>query len=413
MTRINRLVLFTVLFCIYSLAYSQTSNNSPYTYFGLGNIETSIGGRNSGMGGVGIGLNSNGYINQLNPASYRSIDSLFFLFDLNLNGYKSRLESKQSEYNVASGNVNKIAIGFRVHPKVAISVGIMPYSSVGYKINTSKWVEGTTEKFDILSTGEGGLNKVYFGGSYILNKHSSIGINASVLFGSITKTEEYTLSSISNSWSVSEKLTPKSHFYFDFGYQYSNSFNKKYSYKVGLVGGIKTKMRFSKYVEKTSGTTSEGEELTDTYNFWIPAYLGVGLSVSSEKLTLATDFTLQKWSNVSDKNNLDLTDSYKWATGFEYSPNKQFGKNIFQRMSYQVGFHVDKSYLNINNVNLYGYGITAGVVVPIKNQLSSICLSFETGQKGYYSEDLFRERYYQFNLAINMNDLWFMKRKYK
>jgi len=412
MTRTNKLVLFTLLFCSNSLVYPQTSNNSPYTYFGLGNIETSIGGRTSGMGGVGIALNSSGYINQQNPASYRGIDSLFFLFDINLNGYKSYLESKQSEYNVVSGNVNKIAIGFRLSPRVAFSAGIMPYSSVGYKINTTKWVEGTTDKFDILSTGEGGLNKIYFGGSYLLNKHNSIGVNASVLFGSITKTEEYTYSSLSSSWSVTEKFVPKSHFYFDFGYQYSNSINKKYFYKVGLIGGVKTKMRFSKNVERSSEATSEEEDLSDTYNFRIPAYLGIGLSVSTEKTTIATDFTLQKWSNVSN-NNLDLTDSYKWATGFEYSPNKQLGKNIFQRMSYQVGFHVDKSYLNINNVNLYGYGITAGVVIPIKNQFSSICLSFETGQKGYYSEDLFRERYYQFNLAINMNDIWFMKRKYK
>jgi hypothetical protein len=377
-------------------------------------METSVNGRTTGMGGVSIGMKSGSFINQLNPASYSGIDSLFFLFDVNVYGSSSRFESKQDGYSVVGGNLNKVAIGFRVSQKMAASVGILPFSNVGYKINTEKGIEGTNEYFDVLSTGEGGLNKVYLGSSYKINSHNSIGVNASVLFGSIKKAEEYTYSEFTHNRKVTERTKSKPSVYFDFGYQYSNVINSRWDYTVGIIGGINTKMRFSRYISKETDTTSTvTEELMDSYNFWIPAYLGAGFSLNSNKWTFGVDYRYQKWSSVKQRNDMKwLTDSYKLAAGFEYTPNRRLGKNLLQRLSYQAGFHAERSYLKLNSIYLNGYGVSLGLGIPVRNQQSSMSISFEAGRKGNYSNDLFRESYYQVNLSINLIDIWFVKRKF-
>lgn len=416
MTKIYQWLTLSSLLFITAISYAQTNSNSPYSYFGLGEIETANSDRTAGMGGVGIGIKSRLWVNNLNPASYSSIDSLFFLFDVNLFGTTSKFESRQNSYVTMTGNINKLALGFRLSRKMAASIGLSPFSSVSYKINSRKAIEGGNDYFDILSKGEGGLNKVYFGSSYKVNEHNSIGINGSFLFGSILRSEKYTYSYFTDSyWQVTEKIIPKPNLYFDFGYQYTNSLNSKTNYTIGLIGGINTKMKFSKYtINETDTTLNAAQELKDKYSFWIPAYFGLGFSVNSERWTVAADYRLQKWGSTKLKNDLKyLTDSYRFAAGIEYSPNKRLGKKLIERMSYQAGFHYEKSYLTINSVNIGGYGATLGFGIPVRNQLSSINISFEAGLRGNYSRDLFRERYCQVNISVNMNDLWFLKRKFK
>ncbi len=414
MSKINRWFFVGTLTLCTILGYAQTNTNSPYSYYGLGNIETTLNGRTAGMGGVGIGMKSGSFINQLNPASYSGIDSLFFLFDVNVYGSSSRFESKQAGYNLFSGNLNKLAIGFRISSKVSASAGLLPFSNVGYKINTKKWVEGTTDYFNIQSKGKGGLNKVYLGGSYKINNHNSIGVNSSILFGSIERSEEYTYSLIDHYWIVTEKITSKPSLYFDLGYQYSNILNKNWNYTVGVIGGINSKMRFSKYINKeTDTTTITNEELINSYNFLVPKYIGVGFTLSSEKWLFGADFRYQKWSSVKHQNDIkELTDSYKFATGAEYTPNRRLAKTFLQRLSYQAGFHFEQSYLQINGINLNDYGVSLGLGIPVRNQYSTISISFEAGRKGNYSNDLFREKYYQVNLSVNLSDIWFLRRKY-
>jgi len=414
MSRIIRWISLSTLALFTLSSPAQTNTSSPYSYFGLGDMETTMNGRTTGMGGIGIGMKSGLFINQLNPASYSGIDSLFFLFDVNIYGSSSRFESKQEGYNILTGNLNKVAIGVRISPKMALSVGILPFSNVGYKVITKKLIEGTNDYFDILSTGEGGLNKIYLGSSYKIDEKNSFGVNASLLFGSIKKTEEYSYSQFIHTRKMTERTKSNPSIYLDFGYQYSDVLNTNWNYTIGIIGGINTKMKFSKYISEETDTTSiVTEELKDTYHFWIPAYLGIGFSLNSSKWTFGADYRYHKWSSVASKNDMKwLTDSYKFAAGIEYTPNRRLGKNLLQRLNYQFGFHADRSYLKYNSVNLNGYGVSLGLGIPIRNQQSSMSISFEAGRKGNYSNDLFREKYYLVNLSLNLKDIWFVKRKY-
>ncbi|NJO70048.1 MAG: hypothetical protein HC830_12890 [Bacteroidetes bacterium] len=87
------------IFCIILLvlldlsAIAQNNTNSPYTMFGIGYIEPEGFGRNKGLGGSGIALPSEMSLNNLNPASYHTIDSLRFILETGFNTIYSKFSN--------------------------------------------------------------------------------------------------------------------------------------------------------------------------------------------------------------------------------------------------------------------------------------------------------------------------------
>jgi hypothetical protein len=391
---------------------AQTSTYSPYSYYGIGELVNSDYGLYSGMGGIGYGIKSGQYINWMNPASYSGIDSLRFLFDLGANGYTSTLKSASESYAVVNGNLRKLTFGFRMQPRWAVSFGLVPYSNMGYRVNSKKQVEGTAgEYINITCNGDGGLSRVYFGNSFKLSQRVSVGINSSLLVGSISKTESYTVDNIDGSWEMTRQFKPRSTFYFDAGIQYSDSINTKWGYTFGFIGGNSTTIRIAEYVTTDADSVAQ---FSKSYNFTIPSYLGVGLSISSNRWLFAADYRVQHWSRAESLNNsYRLTNSHHFAVGAQYTPDYPRRETLFKRMSYQVGAHYDRSYLQFGSNNIDILGVTAGVVIPMRNQRSSVAISVEAGRKGLVSRGLFRENYLQMNLSVCLGDIWFLKRRFE
>ena len=414
MNSITKTFITASLIILSKASYPQSSTYNPYSYFGLGEIDLADHGISSGMGGTGIGIKSGYYINWMNPASYSGIDSLSVIFDVSFNVNTSRFKSLSQSYQVIDGNISKIAFGFRVFPRWATSFGVVPYSKVGYKIDFQKQVEGTTgEYFDISCSGNGGLSKVFWGNSYKLGKHISLGLNSSVLIGSITKSENYYVPLVDKEWQVNRMYKPKSTICFDLGFQYTDSIGKDWQYTFGAIGGNEKKISIKETYSTGTELTSE-EEFVDKYNYWIPSYLGAGLSVRSKKWLLAADYRVQYWNTVRNKNEeFWLTNSHHFAIGTQYAPSNYNSKNIFDKIVYQVGANYNRSYLKLNSQNIDSWGVSMGVIVPFRRQLSSLALSFEAGKKGLVTTGLFKENYYQLNLSISLNDFWFIKRKYQ
>ena len=57
---------------------------TPYSIFGIGDIQTQGSAYNLGMGGVGIATRNKRVINYINPASITARDSLAFMADMSL-----------------------------------------------------------------------------------------------------------------------------------------------------------------------------------------------------------------------------------------------------------------------------------------------------------------------------------------
>ena len=197
----NKLVVglaAVLLFCSPVYTFSQSSTNSPYSYFGIGETEASDIGRTAGMGGIGIGVASGRMLNKANPASYSSLDSLAFLLDISLSLKSSDYRNSKGSFSTLNGGLKKFALGFRASPYWAMSVGVKPFSSVGYNVVQTKLIEGSTDPYTVTFTGDGGLTQLYFGNSFKLTKHLAVGVNASYIMGSIAKQEVYTSNNFSN-----------------------------------------------------------------------------------------------------------------------------------------------------------------------------------------------------------------------
>jgi hypothetical protein len=156
------------------------------------------------------------------------------------------------------------------------------------------------------------------------------------------------------------------------------------------------------------------DETTYKGSFTLPEYYGAGFSVTAnKKLTVAADYRLQKWSTVKSENGLSsYVDSRKLSVGLQYIPASRLPKNYFERIYYQAGASVEKSYLRLNGTIQNNYSVSAGLCLPLHFQKSYVHVGVQEGQKGSVSNILFRETYTLVTFGIVMHDFWFIKSKF-
>ncbi|MDP4187096.1 MAG: hypothetical protein Q8910_06695 [Bacteroidota bacterium] len=406
------LAICSSTFCSLS---AQNLTNSPYSMFGIGEIESEDMGWNSGMGSTGIGISSSNFLNRINPASYNAIDTLSFIYEFALNARLSKFESASSSQHENRINFKKLDMGFKVKPFWSMALGIVPFSSVGYKVNMQKGVEGSPyENFTDNIQGDGGITRVYWGNSINLTKHFSVGVNSSFLFGSLSQTETLQAGEFTNEVYAVNNTTLKN-LYFEFGMQYSNRLNSHLDYTLGAVYANRTKLnKYSTVNVTTSSTVVLLDETTYKGSFTLPEYYGAGLSLTlNKKLTAAADYRFQKWSSVKSENGLaSYVDSHRLSVGLQYIPSNRLPKNYFERIYYQAGASMEKTYLCLNGQQQNNYSLSAGLCFPLRFQKSYVHIGVQEGQKGNVSNILFRENYTLVTFGIVMHDFWFIKSKF-
>ena len=99
-------------------------------------------------------------INVGNPASYALIK--FATFEVGGNFTNSYFSTSSSKVHKWNANFNYGALGFPIRRRGGLAFGIMPYSNVGYNIQT-KVTEQNIGDVSYSYNGEGGFNKVFLG----------------------------------------------------------------------------------------------------------------------------------------------------------------------------------------------------------------------------------------------------------
>ena len=150
-------LLSVVAFTCSMVASAQANTTSPYSMFGYGILNDYASSAQRAMGGVGYAMNGGRQINTMNPAAYSAIDSLTFLWDAGIDA--SILNSKENDKNVTTigGGLDYITLQFPLSKKMGASIGLLPYSSVGYEVASD--IEHGSEA----RAGGGGLNILYAG----------------------------------------------------------------------------------------------------------------------------------------------------------------------------------------------------------------------------------------------------------
>ena len=99
---------------------------------------------------------------------------------MNISGSGVKLNAKNSSFDY-------LAMQFRLHPRIAMSIGLLPFSNVGYSVSDTQAATdpttGNTADYARSYTGDGGLHQLYAGVGVKVLKNLSVGVNASYFWG--------------------------------------------------------------------------------------------------------------------------------------------------------------------------------------------------------------------------------------
>lgn len=397
-------------------ANAQSSTNSPYTRYGLGELSDQAFAHNAAMGGIGYALRSSEQINVMNPASYSAVDSLSFMFDISMGLKSSNYQENGYKTNAKNASFDYLAMQFRLHPRVGFAVGFTPYSNVGYKFSRTSDIENSDD-VTLTNTfyGDGGLQQIFGGIGFKILDNLSIGANVGYLYGEIDYQTLATLSNGGDQTTTYNNISINSYIA-NFGLQYTQKLSKTDKVTLGLVYGLghDLKSTETKGIQVTDGSSySELTEETIKDSYGIPSTFGAGLTWQhKQNLTVGADYTLQQFENVKYDNS---TDFYKNRTrigaGIEYMPSL-YGRNYLSRIRYRAGAYYSSSYMKLPEYDgPKEWGVSAGFGLPLHLFQRNTVLSI-TGQyvrvlpsvKGMLSENRF-----VLKLGLTFNEHWFMK----
>ena len=365
MTRFRQTLLVFMLAMMSGVAAAQNNTNSPYTRYGYGQLADQGSGNSKAMGGIAYGLRDRYQINFANPASYTAVDSLTFLFDGGVSLQNTNFSNGTVKKNAKNSSFDYITMQFRIAKWGAMSIGMLPYSNIGYSMYETGETEDKSPYVNTFS-GEGGLHQLYAGAGFKIIKNLSIGANTSYLWGDVQRTRSQSFSSNSAAMPlVTYYGTEIRSYKLDFGAQYTQQFGKKHAATVGVVFSPGHDLNNTSYVQDQLGNSSTGytTSVRDTVmTTGIPMTLGAGATyVYDNRLTVGVDVMFQKWNSVTFMNDPDaFCNRGKIAVGAEYIPNLM-GRSYLSIIKYRLGAYYSKPYYKISGQRAANeFGVTAG-----------------------------------------------------
>lgn len=417
MKRLFQSILRTAAFAVLLLTglqgSAQNGTMSPYSRFGYGFLSDNATASQRTMGGVGYAMNSGRQINVMNPASYAAIDSLTFLFDMGLDltaVWTSQGDAKNKDFG---GGLDYITMQFPICKFLGASVGLVPYSSVGYGFG-SKIDNGAVSR-----SGSGSINQVYLGLGAKPFRGFTIGANVSYVFGSIYN-DVYALSDVGTT-TLFERSMSVSDYRLDFGAQYSVNIGRDNRVTAGLVYSPQKDVHgkvYGIYYDQTAtkveiDTVPGDPKMAGQYS--TPEKWGAGINWQyKNKLMVEADFTYEPWSKakfgtLQDFETPNFADRYRIGLGAQYTPNPRGG--YAKRIQYRAGCYYNRDYIMIGNNHVRDIGASIGVGLPVPGFKSVISVGLEYRHRQASPQTLVKEDYLNITIGVNFNEMWFRKSK--
>ena len=438
---IKRLIVICITI-ISSSAIAQQGTASPYSFYGLGTLKYKGTVENRSMGGIGVYLDSI-HVNLRNPAAYagKSLNTGYFdgesrpvKFTVAGASTNVNLKSNSGEEKGGSATFDYLALSVPVG-KFGFGFGLMPYTSVGYKLDDVNDEDDLVNRFQ----GEGGINKVFFGLGYQLSNDLSIGVDFNYNFGNVQntaleiaytpegdlvqyQTREYNRSDLSGlnvnfglayNKKITDKLelsatatySPESTLNSENERQYSTVSLSAIDYEVITVSSV--------IDDDLEARNLENTELT------MPSRLSFGAGLGAPRSWfVGMEYTFQNTADFSNPVfNNEITafeNASQISMGGFYIPNYNAFSGYFKRVVYRAGFNYANTGLVIKDESIKEFGISFGLGLPVgdKNFFSNANIGFEFGKRGTKNQNLVQENFINFNLSLSLNSRWFQKRKY-
>lgn len=409
-----------------ALLFAQSFNNntsSPYSRFGLGDLQSYGYGRSAAMGGASLASRYNQQINLSNPASYTAIDSLTFMFEFGVDGTYSNFKNDLGSANTNDVNFQYFAMKFQINSWIAVTLGLTPYSDMGYVVDVNEEIDNVGA---VLTKyyGAGTISNAFFGIGVEPFKNVSIGANLNYKFGKLDHNAEVYFLDASDFYGIQQYGNFRlSDFGFDFGVQVTLPIKENTHIVLAAVLENKPeyKAHFSNITQKnlSSANTIDRDTLFYTEEkestIKMPLTVGGGVSfVKKNVLEINIDYFHQSWSNANffGSRGAFLTDLNKFAIGGEWIPNKFSIRSYVSKIAYRAGFKYEETYLMFGDQQINDFGISFGVGLPIYRSNSTLNVAAEFGKRGTTQNGLVLENYARLNLSVNLYDLWFVKRRF-
>jgi opacity protein-like surface antigen len=409
----NKRLLSAVLVILTLNIYGQNNTSSTYSGYGIGLLNNKADVTNAGMGYAGMALPSKGLLNNLNAASYSAIDSVKFLFNLQGSLSFSTFETNSDQQKNTDSNIESFSFGFRAGKNWGMGFSLSPYSSIGYNVNSEKYILGTQDKYPVNYYGEGGISQLSWHNGFQVTKGLSLGLSASYLWGSTDMIEVSYYPSLIGETIYNERNYHVSSFLLEYSFQYHQPIGMStlsFAGSVNMSTELNTYYKQRIYNNVTSDLSSKSE---DVDNMFIPLSYKAGVALQTSKgWTIAADYRYGDWSQAElSISGGELRDTHGGSFGIQYAAPRHH-RSIFRRMQYRVGAFYDQEYINIKGKDIDVMGFTAGLTIPMRDG-SKINLAYEYKERGTTDAGLIQEQYNTIKLGITFNETWFQKRKFK
>jgi hypothetical protein len=406
-----------LLLCLSLPVLAQNQVNTPYSRFGLGELQSQISPAYAGMGGVGIGVYNPLSINVNNPASYTSGYAQRFMMQTGGAHTTNRMQTAEQSQVTNFTNISHFMIGFPTAKWWGTSIGLLPYSQKAYSFTDRDELNAADFSFE----GEGGLSRFYIGNAFKLHKSVSIGANINYLFGSLTTHRKVLFDDASFLNARHSEQMYVSGFTYDIGAMFNFEL-KDWKAHLGLTydKGNEVNAENDIFSETFRINSSGLEAVEDTfYNSSLdgvlnmPSSYGVGFSLKNKQWLLAGEYAAKNWSDYRAFGQSDsLANSSRMAFGAEFTPDKKAINKYWKMVRYRLGAYSSTTYLQLKGHQLNEQAITLGLGLPLKRSGTLLNLSAELGQRGTVEDGLIKDNFARFKIGLVLSDVWFIKRKF-
>ena len=411
-------ILVSACLLLSLVSFAQEGTSSPYSFYGIGDVRFKGTLENRSMAGVAVEQDSI-HMNIQNPASYANLK--LTTFTLGGTYATATLKNATESAKATRTTLDYMAVGLPLG-KLGVGFGLIPYSSVGYKINYD--AENDTEN-NRRFNGTGGLNKAFLGAGYQINSKFSVGADANYNFGKI---ETNSLEYIDGVPVGTRELNSAdlSGVNFNFGMMYQTKVYKKISIFSSLTYSLESTLK-SKNTRNIAtvvfnsnfdlGVVDALDDVKSEVSLTMPSKIALSGGIGEARKWLvggkiAYGKTSGQANNYNDQANVGYGKYGSVSLGGYFIPNYNSFTSYAKRIVYRAGLKYEKTGLVINNESINDMGLTFGLGLPITGTFSNVNFGFELGKKGTTKAALVQENYANLSVSFSLNDKWFEKRKF-
>ncbi|MCU0454046.1 MAG: hypothetical protein MUE68_10345 [Bacteroidetes bacterium] len=386
------------------LATGLTAGGPVYSRYGFGDLLWFGSSRTWAMGGGGLALRGEGFINLANPAANGGLLRTRFDASFGYTSFWSEQGGGRSIYGL--GGLQSVAIGFPIDVEhgVALAISTGPVSRVGYTVRRD---DLSAEVPSIQSFfGRGGLSSIGLDLSATILPSVHVGMGMDYLYGRI---RQFTKIDLQDPTFVDEEIE-RSGYHQGLQFTLGATVELQESW-LGLpvTLGMTASLPTHTSIEQNDIFLAIDTVLQSRGEASLPLRLGFGAAGRiGNRVNVIADVVYEGWSGmeVFGRRQAEMRNALRLSAGAELLP-RTGDVSYWQRIAYRIGAGYAQTYLQLNGVGINDLFGTAGVSLPIGPD-ARLNLGVQAGLRGTTDSGLQRDTYLQLSVGFSASEMWFV-----